>query len=112
MDEGPDLLSCLVDAVASPNLDVALDIGHVHCYSPLSLREWITRLGPKIGYVHLHDNHGLSDDHLALGQGGIPLPGVLEDLLQNAPRSLWSIESGGLGTWQSLHWLQSNRYIS
>jgi sugar phosphate isomerase/epimerase len=72
MDASTELISEVVRQVASPNLNVALDIGHVHAYSKTPLLEWIADLGNQIGYVHLHDNHGRDDDHLALGQGNIP----------------------------------------
>ena len=110
MDEGPQLISEVVRQVANPNLNVALDIGHVHAYSKTSLLRWIADLGTQIGYVHLHDNHGRDDDHLALGKGNIPLIDTLTALRHQAPEAIWSIESGGEKIYQSIQWLREKGY--
>ena len=36
-----------------------------------SLEKWLEMLGPYLDQLHLHDNHGTADDHLALGHGTI-----------------------------------------
>jgi sugar phosphate isomerase/epimerase len=64
MDKDPGLILELVREVDSPNLDIALDIGHMHVYSTMPLQKWIESLKDQIGYVHLHDNHGQEDEHL------------------------------------------------
>jgi sugar phosphate isomerase/epimerase len=68
-------LSAIFRAVSSPLLRLCLDIGHHRLYSQTSLKDWIDKLGPVLGMLHLHDNHGRLDDHLALGQGSIDFPG-------------------------------------
>src|SRR4030042_3389602 len=47
-------------------LTICLDIGHVNANSSKSLAEWISGLGSRIRYVHLHNNEGVLDDHLRL----------------------------------------------
>ena len=42
------------------------------------MEEWLENLKPYIRHLHLHDNHGGWDEHLALGQGNIPLKLILE----------------------------------
>ncbi len=110
MDTNPQLIAAVVQRVARPNLDVALDIGHVHAYSNVSLSAWITQLGNLTGYVHLHDNHGREDDHLALGCGSINLIDTLNALSKHAPEAIWSIESGGRKMHHSIQWLRENGY--
>jgi sugar phosphate isomerase/epimerase len=105
MDESPELIAEVVRLVASPNLNIALDIGHVHAYSKQPLSVWIESLKDKIGYVHLHDNHGQEDEHLGLGRGNIPLIETLNALSLYAPDAIWSLESGGIKMYQSLEWL-------
>ncbi|MFZ0611664.1 MAG: sugar phosphate isomerase/epimerase, partial [Desulfobacterales bacterium] len=51
-----------------------LDTGHQAAFGQASLVKWLDALGPHIGQVHLHDNHGLRDEHLALGRGKIDFP--------------------------------------
>ncbi|MBU3146671.1 hypothetical protein [Clostridium sp. CF012] len=36
---------------------------HGYCNSKISDIEWIKKLKVKIGYVHMHDNNGLEDEH-------------------------------------------------
>jgi sugar phosphate isomerase/epimerase len=45
------------------NFGICLDIGHVIAYSKFSLEDWISNLGNRIKYIHLHWNNGTSDDH-------------------------------------------------
>jgi sugar phosphate isomerase/epimerase len=70
-EKNTEHLSALFQAVSSPLLRFCLDVGHHRLFSRTSLREWIDQLGPVLGMLHLHDNHGRLDDHLALGQGSI-----------------------------------------
>jgi sugar phosphate isomerase/epimerase len=112
MDANPELVSAVIEEVASPCLDIALDIGHVHCYSQADLNKWISALGSRIGYVHLHDNHGREDEHLALGEGNIALVEILALLKSRAPAAVWSLESGGPKMYQSLQWLNENHYLN
>lgn len=53
------------------SLEMCLDIGHIYCYSSISLRDWWDCLNGKITVVHLSDNDGSEDSHLALGEGKI-----------------------------------------
>jgi sugar phosphate isomerase/epimerase len=69
---------------------------------------WITTLGERITYVHLHDNDGSGDQHLPLGQGNLPLLEVLAALETHAPRAIWMIEAEATA---SLAWLAEHSYI-
>lgn len=112
MDAGPEVLLELVKRVNQPNLDINLDIGHVHAYSKVPLPTWISTIGQRIGYVHLHDNNGQADEHIGLGQGNLPLEEVCRFLQYYAPEAIWAIESGGIGTTQSLTWLYQHGFIA
>jgi sugar phosphate isomerase/epimerase len=87
-----ELIAAVVDAIDRRNLDIALDVGHAHCRSRLSVVEWIEALGERIGYVHLHDNRGAEDEHLALGEGTIPVGEVCSALETRAPGAVWALE--------------------
>ena len=68
IDPGP--IKELLKLIKAPNIGFCLDIGHVN-YSQAPLEEWCEELGDRIGYVHLSDNMGTYDDHLALGDGTV-----------------------------------------
>ena len=48
---------------------VCLDLGHAHL--TVGVAEAIATLGPHIASVHVHDNHGIKDEHLWPGEGYI-----------------------------------------
>ncbi len=91
-DLDPEMLMLMIDGIHKSNVKVCLDIGHVHCHSNISVIDRITQLQDRIGYVHIHDNHGEKDEHLELGKGNIPIREVLSALQKYAPKSLWGLE--------------------
>ena len=101
----PDLQLALIDEVNDPRLGICLDIGHAQVFSQTAVIDWITALGNRITYVHLHDNDGSADQHLPLGEGTIPLIDVLAALEAHAPQAIWTIEAEAT---RSLEWLEAN----
>lgn len=108
-EASPDLQQALIDQINDPRLGICLDIGHAHAFSSTPVIDWITALGERITYVHLHDNDGSADQHLPLGQGNIPLVAVLNALEMHAPRAIWTIEADAKA---SLAWLREHGFLS
>ena len=69
-DLDPEPLCQLMRRIRNPRIGVCLDLGHAN-YSRMGVEHWFDRLGRWIGYLHLSDNRGLFDDHLALGDGTV-----------------------------------------
>ena len=86
-------------------LSICLDCGHVNANSSRSLFEWITRLGNRIQYVHLHNNYGVLDDHFGLLKGDIDYSVVLALLQDHSPDSIWSIETIIVDLEESIEWV-------
>ena len=82
----------IIDRVGHPDLGLCLDLGHAHCYSNHSAAEWAGVLKPYIRHVHLHDNQGVKDEHLALGEGSVPWKEVLGILADAQPDLSSTIE--------------------
>ncbi len=61
-------------------LRMCYDPAHVHLYSRDGQSAWVVTLGHLVAHLHLNDNEGSSDDHLALGEGEIPYASFLPDL--------------------------------
>jgi sugar phosphate isomerase/epimerase len=63
------------DAVfkAFPGLKLTLDTGHANIGDPgqAKLGAFVERFAGRIGHVHVSDNFGKKDDHLAVGKGNI-----------------------------------------
>jgi sugar phosphate isomerase/epimerase len=99
------LIADLVDGIGREDVDANLDLGHVSCNARAGLMDWIQRLGGRIGYVHIHDNHGQDDEHLALGRGTIPLQEALLAIRAVSPRAVWAVETEVDGLAASVEWL-------
>ena len=118
-EEDATVLQMEIDAVNDPRLKVCLDIGHAHANSNISVLEWIATLGDRIGYLHLHDNHGKvigrpsfkNDEHLGLGEGTIALEEVFKLLEEYAPNAIWNIECKLSSIEESIDLLKRLGYI-
>lgn len=108
----PSIIADIISAIDLPNVTINLDIGHAHCNSHTPVLPWIEALGDRIGYVHLHDNHGETDEHLGFGHGTIPLVEVCHALNACTPNSVWAIETEVEGIAASLLWLQEYGFIT
>ena len=67
---------------------VCLDLGHAHI--TVGVAEALGTLGNRIASVHVHDNHGVKDEHLWPGDGTIDWPATVEALkaLDPAPTAV------------------------
>ena len=96
----PNLFLELLILVKAPNLQICLDVGHLQAFGGGDYDLWLHILWPHIGQLHLHDNRGDQDDHLALGQGTVPLKNVLRFLAMQGRQPLITLEphqEGSLG---------------
>jgi sugar phosphate isomerase/epimerase len=67
----------------TPNLNFTLDIGHAFARGGMKdIEKFIKGFGKKIEHIHIHDNHGTSDEHLPLGEGKIDFRKVVKFLKQ------------------------------
>lgn len=105
-DQTPEPLARLLDRLPPSRFGACLDAGHAHVYSTVPWSEWVDTLGERLTYLHLSDNHGTWDEHLALGQGNADILGLLSTL-QSRNRYLPCVLE--LERWvdveQSLQWL-------
>jgi sugar phosphate isomerase/epimerase len=60
------------------DLGLTLDVGHAHTTTQLNL--FLEKLGHKITNVHLHDNDGINDLHLGLGEGSLEWKSIIKSL--------------------------------
>lgn len=88
----PELFLELVSRVGAANLQVCLDAGHLYAFGGGDLSRWLNTLAPVVGQLHLHDNHGNADAHLALGAGTIPWPEILRFFAARRSRPLITLE--------------------
>ncbi len=68
-DHRPEIMEWLIHPLKGEEVGVCIDTGHLNVFSEASLIRWWELLGDRVVAVHLHDNDGLSDDHIIPGRG-------------------------------------------
>lgn len=76
----PAKLMELIAALHYDDLGICLDLGHAHLNPGVEAS--LTTLAPRICEVHVHDNHGMKDEHLWPGEGTIDFQRTMELLRQ------------------------------
>ena len=92
-EKEPRPLHRLLTALASPRIRFCFDTGHFNAFSKVPLEEWLERMGPLIGQLHIHDNRGASDEHLPVGEGNFPFPVLLKYLQDRGMRPIITVEA-------------------
>lgn len=69
----------LIRKVNRSNVGLTLDMGHA-VVSGQKPADFMNLLWDDVFHVHLHDNHGVVDEHLPLGEGSIDYVGLIQIL--------------------------------
>lgn len=69
-DNPYDLIE-LVDSINSDRIGICLDTGHVNTCNTIELSEVVRAFGKRLKALHVHDNNGISDEHLLPYMGNI-----------------------------------------
>lgn len=88
-----DALLQLMDAVDNDSFGAVLDTGHQHAQKeilPLS----VEKLGERVYYVHVSDNDGQTNQHLAPGRGTVDWDGVFLALKKHAFSGFVAVDVG------------------
>ncbi len=102
-ETSPDQHLKLLSELDSPLVRFCLDVGHVISFAGNTWQEWLTPLAPWLGQLHLHDNLGDGDHHLAIGKGNFDFAGLFSFLREHNHRPLITLEPHlEEGLWESL----------
>jgi len=82
----------LLQELDAENVGFCLDTGHLMAFAGTGWRLWLEELTPWLGQLHLHDNDGTSDAHLALGAGIFDFFDLFGYLKANDLRPLVTLE--------------------
>ena len=74
----PEHLMTILDLGHLDNVGVCLDLGHANI--TVGIPEAIGVLGARIQSLHVHDNHGMKDEHLWPGEGTIDWAATMRGL--------------------------------
>lgn len=70
-EQSPDIFEELMERMVDvPNFKICLDYGHA-MITATPIEEWVKKLAPYIGHMHLNDNDLINDLHLVPGTGKI-----------------------------------------
>ena len=91
-ETGPRQHEKMLGALNSPYARFCLDVGHVSAFAKNRWQDWLPDLAPWLGQLHLHDNHGDRDAHLAIGRGGFDFSGLFRYLKEQGLQPLVTLE--------------------
>jgi sugar phosphate isomerase/epimerase len=91
-EKDPGIIKEAIQRIDLPNVQLCLDVGHLNSFGGGDFQGWLETLWPLVGHLHLHDNHGDFDHHLALGTGTVPLEFVLTFLAERGMKPLITLE--------------------
>ena len=77
-ENGPEDIQFLFERLKKKRVGFCLDTGHSSAFGQSDIENWLKTLGPYLGQLHLHDNHGNEDEHLAIGSGIIDFAKVFK----------------------------------
>jgi sugar phosphate isomerase/epimerase len=103
-ETGPRIHKTILETLDSPRARFCLDVGHLLAFTHSTWEEWLTILGPWLGQLHLHDNHGMQDEHLPVGKGNFDFRGLISYLKSNDFRPIITLEPRSeIDLWESLN---------
>jgi len=88
----PAQLIRMLATLDSPYARFCLDVGHVMAFAGSSWQQWLPQLEPWLGQIHLHDNDGRTDSHLAVGEGIFDFTGLFDYLRGQGLKPLITLE--------------------
>jgi sugar phosphate isomerase/epimerase len=92
-ENNPRDMRRILQLLENHGVGFCLDTGHLNAFGQGDLKQWLEDLGPYIGQLHLHDNNGSDDEHLALGRGKIDFKLLFSYLIShNLPRPIITLE--------------------
>jgi sugar phosphate isomerase/epimerase len=85
-------LERVVRLAGSRRVRIVFDVGHAHLTGEGQCLRALRQLLPEVAAVHLSDNYGEHDDHLALGKGGVPIEAAVALLQESGFNGAWVLE--------------------
>lgn len=79
-EEDASYIDGIVRKIGHPLVSICYDTGHSHCFtdSKVAPVRWLETYESRLGYVHLHSNHGQFDEHIAYTKGTVDFDGFWE----------------------------------
>lgn len=76
----PKWCKMIIDEVNSPNLKLALDVGHANLFSEVPVVDWVKEYGKDLYHLHIHNNFRKNDDHFSLLNGSVNYKEIFDEI--------------------------------
>ncbi len=86
------VLDTLLELVKYDKAGVCLDVGHHNVFSTLPIEEYFKNFNKNIFEIHLHDNDGTFDYHMAVGEGNINFHNIFKFIRKYSPEAILTLE--------------------
>ncbi|MEK3865888.1 sugar phosphate isomerase/epimerase family protein [Paenibacillus sp. FSL H7-0716] len=83
-----------IAAAGTSRVRILLDAGHAHLCGPGRAIAELRKCKPLLIGMHIGDNHGERDEHLAVGSGTVPYRELAAELGEDGERLIWVLETG------------------
>ena len=94
----------LFELLSSDHICFCFDTGHFNVFSYAPLSVWLAEMGKYLGHLHIHDNHGSTDEHLPVGCGTFPFIRFFETLREIKVKPTLTLEAHSQeGLFQSIN---------
>ncbi len=90
----------MLDSIKDDHFGINFDVGHFNVAAhnvKIDMNEVFKEIGPRIVYVHAHDNDGSADQHRTVGQGNIDWEMFLDLLNQYGYDGILEFELSSIG---------------
>lgn len=111
-EDTPEAHETIFFLLDDPNARFCLDVGHLMSFAKSPWQEWLPRLSPWLGQIHLHDNNAQQDQHLAPGRGRFDFDQLFRFLKSNNLNPLITLEPHTeADLWHSLEYLDTTHLL-
>ncbi len=111
-EKNPAAHETILSRLDSKSARFCLDVGHLMSFAKTDWQEWLPRLSPWLGQLHLHDNDGNGDDHIGMGLGSFDFESLFQFLARNKMRPIITLEPHSEeALWQSLAYLKQTKLL-
>ena len=109
----PTIHAAMLTRLNTPSAGFCMDVGHLLAFANSSWQQWLPAMLPWFGQLHLHDNTGGRDEHLAPGRGNFDFAGLFAFLRTNQLHPIITFEPHSEGDlWQTFAYLEATQLLT
>lgn len=112
-EKEPSIHTAMLKKLESPFAKFCLDVGHLLAFAGSTWPQWLPAMLPWLGQLHLHDNSGGRDLHLAPGRGIFDFAGLFAFLKNSGVHPILTFEPHSEeDLWQTFAYLEETNLLA